>query len=645
MTYELTEDINRSTYWCEKTSELSKKLFIPSRAPDAWANYDNYSKYAKFDNVASDIKIKKVTAKKCMIDSRKHRFYPNKEQLKQFNLFFKGYKHCYNKTVEVLSKLYLPLYEAADARYDEGLCNTCPEPHLKESFMCETHKNYRLYFKYEPVSDTKMRNEIVGKNEDLSEEDSWLANVPNECRSAGCFAAVTAYNTLKDLQNDGKIYRFYMKLKDDKSTGICVVNARAVKIINDEVFMFTDKIKEPLKMTKRTKKSLPHNVNCESMVICKNNKYYFVSVNDYSKAEDEENEALEKLVTQVTSEVTHEIYDELLAELTGEPKSGRIIKPARNTKLTIDLDPQELHRYFNEDMFNRDIIRIDESSNRTDDFTNNLNEEIKYVEAVKARNETPGLKPRERTKKADIETMERDIKNYTKHLNELKHRRTKAIKKSRNDGKILSQIKIIGLNARRDNIISLDPGLNTFQTGYDPSGKTYKFGNKKDLEFIGAHHTKHDKLDHLTTLVTGRTKYRIKKRILKINAKLSNRILDFHNKTAVFLATNYSNVIYPHLNVSQLMENCNVAVINRSYSSLSHYKFKVKLEQICSKYGSSLHQCKEYYTTKTCGNCGMLNDVDVKQIYRCSNQDCRYVCDRDSHGARNILLRQLTYAK
>ena len=637
MTYELTEDINTGEYWCEKTAELSQKLFIPTRVPEAWSDYDNYARCAEFDNVKSDIKIKKVTAGSSLIKSIKHRIYPTKDQLKYFNLFFKGYAHCYNKTVKLLEQNYLPLYKIADDRYDEGLCNVCDKPHLSEKYMCEDHKYYKCRFDLKKEKQKAVKNFIVGTNKKLSEEDKWLEGVPNECRASACFAAVTAYNTAVKLHKKGKLEVFYLNLKDAKSNGIFKINHRTIKIVNDEVFIFTRTIKEPLKMTKRTKKYLPPSVNCESMVICKNNKYYFVSVNDYSKT------GKANATEQPLNDDINEQNDD--DDVSDEENDSVSVKSIKTPKAAINNEPLGLRRYFNEEQFNRDTIEIEELNIGINNSIDMLSKEIKHLELVKAKNLTLKRGHKERVKADEISTMEKDIKNHKKQLNEMKDKLPKAIKKIQHSYKILNQIKIIDLNAKRDNIIALDPGLNTFQTGYDPSGKTYKFGNKEDLHFIKTHHEKHDKLKYLMPLVTSKMRYRMKKRLLKINAKLTNRISDFHNKTAVFLATNYSNVIYPHLNVSQLKENCKASPTNRSYSALSHYKFKVKLERICAKYGSSLHQCKENYTTKTCGVCGTTTEVKGKQIYQCMNQDCDYVCDRDSHGARNILLRQLTYSK
>ena len=54
------------------------------------------------------------------------------------------------------------------------------------------------------------------------------------------------------------------------------------------------------------------------------------------------------------------------------------------------------------------------------------------------------------------------------------------------------------------------------------------------------------------------------------------------------------------------------------------------------------HNCKEYWTSKTCGCCGKLNKaLKGSSVFRCISEKCGFVADRDLNGARNILLRQM----
>ena len=54
-------------------------------------------------------------------------------------------------------------------------------------------------------------------------------------------------------------------------------------------------------------------------------------------------------------------------------------------------------------------------------------------------------------------------------------------------------------------------------------------------------------------------------------------------------------------------------------------------------------ECYEDYTSKTCGQCGALNEkLAGKKVFDCPQEDCDYKAGRDTSAARNILLRYLT---
>jgi len=52
------------------------------------------------------------------------------------------------------------------------------------------------------------------------------------------------------------------------------------------------------------------------------------------------------------------------------------------------------------------------------------------------------------------------------------------------------------------------------------------------------------------------------------------------------------------------------------------------------KYGSKVIEVNEYLTTKTCSNCGKLNNLGSSKIHICK---CGMEADRDENAAKNIL--------
>ncbi len=187
-------------------------------------------------------------------------------------------------------------------------------------------------------------------------------------------------------------------------------------------------------------------------------------------------------------------------------------------------------------------------------------------------------------------------------------------------------------------IISLDPGIRTFQTCYDPSGNILEFG-KNDSDKIKEIYSK---IDHLTSIKSNsnsKTRKSISKRILKLYDSIKGIVKNLHNQTASFLTKNYDKILLPSFDTSQMLRSKKLhRSVKRLMGSLSFFEFKEKMKQLCSSRGVSLFIVGEEYTSKLCGSCGSLNDVGSSKIYSCG---CGLRIDRDINGARNILLKHL----
>ncbi|CAG8449366.1 8827_t:CDS:2 [Cetraspora pellucida] len=131
---------------------------------------------------------------------------------------------------------------------------------------------------------------------------------------------------------------------------------------------------------------------------------------------------------------------------------------------------------------------------------------------------------------------------------------------------------------REDNeIISLDPGIRTFMTGYDP-------------------------------------------------------IDDCHMKLAKFLCDNYNTILLPKFETQEMVKRIKRKIRNKTARMMitwSHYRFRRFLEHKISEYpGRLLILCNEHYTSKTCGNCGYIKrNFGGSKIYKCD--ECGFVIDRD----------------
>ena len=195
----------------------------------------------------------------------------------------------------------------------------------------------------------------------------------------------------------------------------------------------------------------------------------------------------------------------------------------------------------------------------------------------------------------------------------------------------------------RNPIVSLDPGVSTFQTGYDPMGKVLSLGENFAKEKILPIQKREDLLKSLRSKVAAKTRFRMKKRCDRLRTKIGNIVNDFQWKCANYLATNYDTILLPSFNVSNMVKRKkrNLKKVSiRSMLSLGHYKFKQKLKHLCEIYRSKLIEVDESYTTKTCTNCGCINKVGSQKIYKC--EVCGLSIARDVNGSRNILIKTLT---
>lgn len=187
-------------------------------------------------------------------------------------------------------------------------------------------------------------------------------------------------------------------------------------------------------------------------------------------------------------------------------------------------------------------------------------------------------------------------------------------------------------------IISLDPGVRTFMTGYSPTGMVVKMGEaqKALMEKL------HNRIDHLRSVRSKtekrRTKWRIKQRLEVLERKLFNVVDNLHNHATSFLTRHFHRILLPTFGTSEMLQGgCLAHSTKRCMSGLAHYRFQQKMIHQCNKHGCQLYLVGEEYTTKACGACGRLKNVGGSKIYHCDH--CNYTMDRDIHGSRNILLK------
>jgi len=175
---------------------------------------------------------------------------------------------------------------------------------------------------------------------------------------------------------------------------------------------------------------------------------------------------------------------------------------------------------------------------------------------------------------------------------------------------------------KAERVISLDPGVRKFLVGYDPTGTTVFIGQGSNKRLI----------DLLLDVD--------KNPSIEKWRKIKNMINELHWKTVSFLIENYDVIILPDFRVSEMLKSKKLnRMTKRLMCMYSFYSFRQKLEWKCSLYNKKIFIVDESYTSKTCGRCGILNDVKGNETYTCVS--CGLVCDRDVSGARNTFIKNV----
>ena len=133
------------------------------------------------------------------------------------------------------------------------------------------------------------------------------------------------------------------------------------------------------------------------------------------------------------------------------------------------------------------------------------------------------------------------------------------------------------------------------------------------------------------------------KRCKKLITKVKNIVSDLHNQTANFLSTTFESIFIPIFETKKMVEKETRKITKKTVKELlhlSHYKFRMKLKNMCKIRGINYKVVTEEYTSKTCGGCGKINkDLGGKEIFKCKK--CELEIDRDLNASRNICIMNI----
>jgi|694.fasta_scaffold45340_2 IS605 OrfB family transposase len=183
------------------------------------------------------------------------------------------------------------------------------------------------------------------------------------------------------------------------------------------------------------------------------------------------------------------------------------------------------------------------------------------------------------------------------------------------------------------NEIALDSGIRTFQTGYSTNNVVINYGTNIETK-INYLFEKTNKLQRYYSK-TKNPKLLVK--IKRTNLTLRNKISDLHWQIINELVKTHKNIILGDFKTQEILRKLS-SRNNRLLNIMRHYDFKDKLKYKCDVNNCNLYIVNESYTSKTCSNCGILNNtLGISKVFNCGC--CKKTIDRDANGAMNILIK------
>ena len=183
----------------------------------------------------------------------------------------------------------------------------------------------------------------------------------------------------------------------------------------------------------------------------------------------------------------------------------------------------------------------------------------------------------------------------------------------------------------------IDPGCRTFLTIYSPE-KTYEIGTNT-YPLIDKYHKKLDNLKlKKNNNDINQSKYNSARE--KYQTKLNNNINELHSKSSRFILQRFKTVKLGKISISSIVSNQTgniTSITKRRILALSHYRFRMKLQQMSVKWNNKIILVNEYLTSKTCSNCHNIDyNLGGGKDYKCSNTLCNLNIDRDINASINI---------
>ena len=197
--------------------------------------------------------------------------------------------------------------------------------------------------------------------------------------------------------------------------------------------------------------------------------------------------------------------------------------------------------------------------------------------------------------------------------------------------------------------VALDPGVRTFMTAYAASGQVVEWG-RGDTTRIHRLCRAIDSLEARYGAVNHRLRYRLRRAALRIRRKIRRLVDELHYKLIQWLLRSFKAIVIPLFETQQMVKRRSghrrlSSQTARAMCTWSHFRFRTNLQNKAKSFPEvRVIETTEEYTSKTCGQCGKINDkLGGSKTFSC--KACGFCSDRDFNGARNILIRHLTVTR
>ncbi len=204
-------------------------------------------------------------------------------------------------------------------------------------------------------------------------------------------------------------------------------------------------------------------------------------------------------------------------------------------------------------------------------------------------------------------------------------------------------------NNNRKDFVSLDPGTNPYFGFYDNENTGGVIGENwfrnSVLKIQDRLDYMHGKVNKMGKNIKGRLFFlrsRLKRAMGRCREKIKNIVKNAQWQLSNYFTKTYESIIISRASTKNMVQNNSSLSksVKRAILTGSHYKFREKLYHKAEERGNNILLCREPYTSKTCNNCGYVDDdLGLKKKYNCPT--CGMKEHRDINGAKNIFLRLL----